>query len=62
VFSFAATVMANEGADLLSYLLTSELMLIFVTVLIALLLVARHPKERGRSALSEGTYKQSRTG
>jgi hypothetical protein len=45
VFSFSANVPANEGADVLSYLFTSELMLILVTVLIALLLVARYPEE-----------------
>jgi hypothetical protein len=45
VFNVSAQILANDRADLLSYLQTSDLMLIVVTVLIALLLVARHPKE-----------------
>jgi hypothetical protein len=46
VFEFSAKVPASEGPDLLTYLLTSEWLLLVGMVLIALVLVARNPKER----------------
>jgi hypothetical protein len=46
VFKFSAKVPASEGPDLLSYIFTSELVLLGGAVLIALTLIARKPETR----------------
>ena len=45
VLEFSVKVPASDGSDLLTYLATSEWVLLVGGVLIALVLVARKPKE-----------------